>query len=1017
MYHNIFFNKSQHQLFYALFDILFLMNQFEDAYKKLNSAQKEAVDTIDGPVMVVAGPGTGKTQVLALRIANILTKHGLEKKSILCLTFTRAGVTAMNKRLATYIGDRIRDVSVMTFHGFATSLIEKHYSILDFDVMPTLLDDMQAIFLIDDLLHKHEWQHLRPRGNASMYFNDLKSLVSLMKRERLTPEYLLQEIEKDIENLKTSPESISSRGESKGSLKKEVLKKIESLDRTREVVTFYTLYEQEKKIQGVMDYDDVLEYAVRIVEISEDARAEIKEEYLYVLIDEHQDSSGVQNKCIRTIWQGEEKPNIFVVGDDRQLIYGFGGASLSYFEEFKTTFGKARYITLTENYRSTKPILHLADTLLQSVLTTDTLKSNRTEEHAVLLEEYTYPRDEILGAGLFFKNQIKKGLPPEKCALLVPKNHHVREAVEILKNMGLPVRSSGSVSFFSVHETDMFRRVLSIVADPMNEVSVGKSLFDITSNIPPLVAHGFLRSPAAKNLSVQSLLHHADTGGLFDEHDPIVMWGKKLEGWIEYARTASLVQTIQHIGNELCINTADDHEVLIRRVEVVRTMIHLGTERLARHPKETMKTFVEYLNRLEEYNHTIPLAVLEGSKGISVLTLHGSKGLEYDSVWIAHMNESTLMAQKRLGFTLPESIAALIEEKDIMVAKREVYVAITRAERMCALSYAFSSHTGSPLELAHVVAGIPKTHFIQKTKEETEQILLEESPSVYIDTNRIPQTDNTTQLIETVRDEYAQKKVSVTLLNNFFECPWKWYFRNLLQLPEAKTDSLHLGSAVHETIEYILKQKVSPTKSLIKEQVLLYFEKNGIQEGETLSQMIADAIEIVTRFVSMYMEHVAKDYVTERPVSCKDVLFPELTMYGKLDLTERFPDGSVCVTDFKTGKAKTKNEIEKRDDEQRLSSYMRQLAMYAYLIRTTEKSTDTVNSRLLFLEADTSDKNALFSKHIEQEEIDLLLKDIADYSTWLKDGSWIHRPCHFKAYGSGAQECTYCAQAKRVYGI
>ena len=133
----------------------------------------------------------------------------------------------------------------------------------------------------------------------------------------------MQEIEKDIENLKTSPESISSRGESKGSLKKEVLKKIESLDRTREVVTFYTLYEQEKKIQGVMDYDDVLEYAVRIVELSEDARAEIKEEYLYVLIDEHQDSSGVQNKCIRTIWQGEEKPNIFVVGDDRQLIYGF----------------------------------------------------------------------------------------------------------------------------------------------------------------------------------------------------------------------------------------------------------------------------------------------------------------------------------------------------------------------------------------------------------------------------------------------------------------------------------------------------------------------------------------------------------------------------------------------------------------------------------------------------------------------------------------------------------------------
>ncbi len=152
----------------------------------------------------------------------------------------------------------------------------------------------------------------------------------------MTPEIFLQEVDKEIENLKQDPESISSRGESKGKIKKEIEKRIESLERTKEVVEFYRLYEEIKKEKGFMDYDDVLEYAVKIVESSDDARDDIRETYQYILIDEHQDSNGVQNQFLKAVWQETEKPNIFVVGDDRQLIYGFSGASLSYFEEFET---------------------------------------------------------------------------------------------------------------------------------------------------------------------------------------------------------------------------------------------------------------------------------------------------------------------------------------------------------------------------------------------------------------------------------------------------------------------------------------------------------------------------------------------------------------------------------------------------------------------------------------------------------------------------------------------------------
>jgi DNA helicase-2/ATP-dependent DNA helicase PcrA len=142
---------------------------------------------------------------------------------------------------------------------------------------------------------------------------------------------------------------------------------------------------------------------------------------------------------LKAVWRGVEEPNIFVVGDDRQLIYAFSGASLSYFEEFSHIFGRAKLIVLTENYRSTAPILSIADDLLKSSITNEHLNSNRKGENKIILSSYNYPRDEIIGAGLYFKQKISEGLDPNECVLLVPKNYNVRSAIGILSNMDLPI--------------------------------------------------------------------------------------------------------------------------------------------------------------------------------------------------------------------------------------------------------------------------------------------------------------------------------------------------------------------------------------------------------------------------------------------------------------------------------------------------------------------------------------------------------------------------------------------------
>lgn len=990
--------------------------EFEEAYKKLNKEQKDAVESIDGPVMVVAGPGTGKTQILTLRIGNILNKTDTTPDSILCLTFTNSGVSAMKNRLEEYIGKDARNVSISTFHSFANSLVEKHYELLDFPQMPALLSDNEAVFLIDEILNNNDWEYISPRGNPSMYFGDLKQLVGILKRERISEDDLLSFIEGDIEKLKDDPDNISSRGETKGQLKKEIEKKIDQLMRTKEVVLFYRLYEKKKKEMFFMDYDDVLEYAVKLVEDYDDVRSDIKENYLYVLVDEHQDSSSVQNSFLKAVWKDEEKPNIFVVGDDRQLIYGFSGASLDYFKEFSHIFGKAKLIVLKENYRSTAPILSLADDLLKSSITNDKLNSNKKGSHKIFLSEYSYPRDEIIGAGIYFKEQIAKGVPPEECAILVPKNYHVRTAISILSNMGLPVSSGKSLSLFSVIEGDFLRRVLNIIINPSDSTSIAKTLLDKTSEIPYLDAHNFLKNTKPDKLTIEELISFGDSDDLFSGENKISKWGKKLEKWVNDLSGKLPSVVVGQIGNELLVETSKDNDELLTRVEVVRSFIHLATLFEEKNKKITLDSFLEYIDRLESYGTHIELAKFGSDSGIKVMTFHKSKGLEYQCVWIAHMNEETLMSEKRGGFTLPEKIKEHINKRNIETAKRELYVAITRAKELCTISYSVENYNGSTIELTSIIKDLPDIHFIKKNSEETEKEILGIGAETYINIGKVQNNNVISDLLKFVKDNYSSVKISVSMLNNFFECSWKWYFRNFLRLPEVKMVHLSLGTVVHSTIEYILKSEKLPSEKEIKNHIDLEFTREGVRDENEKRRLSKDAYVAVDNWVKNYYSQLEKEFKSERSVSFVDKKnFPNLSMYGKIDLTEYLTDGSISVTDFKTGSVKTKSAIEKISEDGYMSDLMRQLAMYSYLLSGDSGDIKVKSSRLLFLEGEPGDKNTVYQTRIGDEQIDLLKKDIREYDESLSSGTWIERECNFKSYGSGSTECEYCKMANRLF--
>lgn len=978
---------------------------FETEYKKLNPLQKEAVDTIDGPVMVVAGPGTGKTQILSLRIGNILLKTEVKADSILCLTFTNSAVKAMRERLRAYIGSEAGKVHISTFHSFGLEILEKFYEVLGLQEAPKLMDEKDTIVLFDEILEQNDWTYIRPRSDSARYFRDLKSLISLLKRERVTPENFGKEIEKEIKYIKTDKESISTRGESKGKLKKDAEKKIEGLGRTLEAMKFYELYEEEKKKRNLFDYDDILESLNRIVDESEDAKSYIQENFLYVLIDEHQDSSGVQNVFLEKVWGDVEKPDIFVVGDDRQLIYGFGGASLEYFKHFENAFGKAKLITLLENYRSTQRILDSSHDLLESALSKGKLKSQSKDDHPIRLVEAYYPRDEIIAAGLEIKERIEKGENPNDMAILVPKNRQVRSALTILKEMGIPVSGGDMVSLFETQAALSLIRVLKVMANPADSVPLAASFFDKYSLIPPLKAHTFIRSQNMREFSLITL--EAERNNLFDAANEVNIWINKLKSWLEHSNEP-LYFFLQKVGTEYLLDSALNHEDLIQRIEVVRTMLHLALMQGEKNPQITLADFLNFLDRLQNYGEDVPIAVFSADDGVKVLTLHGSKGLEFDYVWIAHMDERSFASGRISGFSLPESIKQRIEEKDEEVLKRQLYVAITRAKRFCSISYSLKSFAGGAQELAHIIADL-SGNFEKRNAEDTEKIILKNNPKAYIAGGEKRKADEfgVKELVKAVKKDYQNRTVSVSLLNNFFECTWKWYFRNLLQLPEPKTESLEFGNIIHGSIDAVLKLDKKPTNKDLDAAVTTQVHRSQFGNARKQEELKKLALTVVSNWVDARFSDIAKKRENEKSVSVKDERFPHLSIYGKIDLIEKLDEDTIRVTDFKTGNGRKKSEIEKIDEEGRMGGYMRQLAMYSYLIKQSPSwKVDVQESRLEFVEAKNSDE-AFYNTTITDEQIDLLIKDIKDYERLIQSGEWIDRPCQYNSYGKNS-ECPYC---------
>jgi DNA helicase-2/ATP-dependent DNA helicase PcrA len=316
------------------------MSSFDTRYKILNDEQRQAVDTLVGPVMVIAGPGTGKTEVLTMRIANILRgggdgNLGISPEKILALTFTESGAIAMRKRLVELVGQEAYRVEISTFHGFANRIIRDYPDYFPNIIGANSITEIEQVSILQKLIDTLPLKDLRPFGDRYYYLRNILSAINELKRQGVSPAQFLAIAADTKKDFYENPDLINASGKYEGKMKTKYVSAAKHTERNLELAAVYLEYQKALIAARQYDYSDMIMYVALALESNDELARVLQDAYEYFLVDEHQDTNDAQNKIIELIAGGAERPNLFVVGDEKQAIFRFQGASLENFHYFR----------------------------------------------------------------------------------------------------------------------------------------------------------------------------------------------------------------------------------------------------------------------------------------------------------------------------------------------------------------------------------------------------------------------------------------------------------------------------------------------------------------------------------------------------------------------------------------------------------------------------------------------------------------------------------------------------------
>ncbi len=610
----------------------------KDYLKNLNDAQKEAVLHLDGPLLIVAGAGSGKTKVLTSRIANIIKEKKAFPNQILAVTFTNKAAREMQNRVSNILGSTAVGLSWLgTFHSICAKLLRKHASAANLNSNFTIVDNDDQIRLIKNICKAENI--------------DIK---------QLSPRFIL---------------AIIDRWKNKGFYPNEVIiNKKDIYEKT--ILPLYKIYQQKLTDLNSCDFGDLILHTVKILEFNSDIREIYSKNFKYILVDEYQDTNFIQSKWLNLL--SEKNKNICCVGDDDQSIYSWRGAEIKNFLEFDQVYKNTKVIRLEQNYRSSQNILSVASDLISNNQNRvgKTLITTMEEGDPVQLNCFKNGKDEAIGISDEIEKKIKKKFSYNNIAILVRAIFQTREFEERFLKIGMPYRILGGTKFYERAEIKDCVGYLRLIHQEKDDLAFERivnnpkrSIGDSTlKNIHEFAKENNLNLERASiKMLEQNLIKPKAKIGLSLFINSLMKWRNDL-----IVKKSSHIKLLQIVLDE------SGYSAMLKNKK------DLDNENRLENIKELLSAMKEFDN-LESFLEHVSLATSvdqewDGEK-INMMTMHAAKGLEFDVVFLPGWEEGLFPHQK----SIEEKGQNGLEEE-----RRLAYVGITRAKKKAIISFSMN---------------------------------------------------------------------------------------------------------------------------------------------------------------------------------------------------------------------------------------------------------------------------------------------------------------------------------------
>lgn len=979
---------------------------------KPNSKQQQAIDILNGQVMLLAGPGTGKTFTVIHRIEKMLA-DGVEPSSILCLTFSDAAASEMRQRLIKKMGVVASAVDIYTYHSFCNDLIKTYPDKFEMTSGVKLITDAEKISIMKECIDDANLEFFVPsRADRYFFTKNFISYVEKLKTQRVLKDEYMACIDTNpmlmprYKELESEIYEREQAGNTKNKTRYNELEKIKTnIEKAKELWTLFELYSTKMINKNLIDFSDMINLVLTSFEEDSQFLSEVSNKYKYFLVDEYQDTNDLQNQIIFNLLDGNDEKNIFVVGDDDQIIYGFQGAKSDNIENFLTKYPNTTVICLEENNRSTQTILDFSNLIVNQdenrlennlyfkekyniskkltaknpkIIVKD--KKIKRIQFGEILQEFNYIVDDIktLIESDFAPKTVEDKIDYSQIAIISKKRAELQTFAELLKSKNIPFQIDEGKSIFAIRSTIL---IYFYIKAMNNYLTSSDKLFGLLLSEPFKID----QQDYNKILEEKRLWKK-------DESSDFITLMRNLNGWENPEKITKFLETFDYLQDYASSNNLRNTVVeIINRTGLltyfyksgknrsenlagIRKIISEATDFQNSDSTKNLSDFVKYLDDCFENEIDINLdkdSVVQNA--VQLMTYHGSKGREFEYVYLPN-----LISSNWEDFRMPGEYKLITEEvpdKDAAQAKKDsellklLFVGITRAKHTLTISFA-DSNNGKAQQITKYLEPTANYDFDSEQFEcSADDLTTEFYRSVSSDV-----FDNQKAFKNEIEERVKSVVLSPSRLNDYLSCPRKFFYVKVLgiDVEEADWDGANFGTLIHSLLERavkVAKESAYPTLEEILEKFRLGMDGMKFSSEAKKEKYFKQGQKLLTNYYP-YFSQIPISRITDIEFSFYGVDVDGDFITGKIDRIEKNSDGTFELYDYKTGNYTSEKKIAPNEEKQ---NYFNQLCFYKYAY---EKLTGNKVSKVGIIYVENHEKSV--DKYLTDDDmkyIETLIKD------------------------------------------